>query len=46
MKRPIKETYSTPKLFKHDSLRDLTAQGSYAPKKQGETTYKLWYRWT
>lgn len=48
MKNMTKENYTTPVLVKHESLRDLTARGSYAcnDNEGGNQNLNLWYRWT
>ena len=40
-----KEIYSAPTLLKHESLRDLTARGSYVCSEEEKPTINLWYRW-
>ena len=49
MENRTKETYTTPTLLQHDSLRDLTARGSYncneGQTQNNNQNYILWYRW-
>lgn len=46
MEKITKEHYTAPALVKHESLRDLTARGSYACNEGGNQNINLWYRWS
>ena len=40
-----KEPYQKPLLSKHESLRDITARGSFSCNEESPQTFNFWYQW-